>query len=255
MSESGREFVLVAEDRASAFATATIVDRVIAERGPEWLRDLWDVSQRHVHRTWRGLRNDPESHELLGIGAFTKKANAKLRRGITTLAPGRKGRAVEVAKFFAALDEAKEAPSLAVFACDLDGDAPDHALAEWSDRTGRLAARSTLYVLALAQPEFEAWFVAGFCSTNADEAAKHAAVCAQLHRDPCEHPHELQSNTDGPRDAKVVLGALCGSRRVDDVRVRDCVEQTPLELLIHRGGRAGITRLVEQLDAVRLSLL
>ncbi|MFO0562747.1 MAG: hypothetical protein U0269_32310 [Polyangiales bacterium] len=258
MSDSGRDFVLVAEDTAAAIAAATIVDRVIHERGEQWQRDLWDDEQRATHRRWRSLRTDSHARAIDGVGTFSTKQNVAPDRKIT-LAPGRGGVAVEVAKFFAALDEADERATLAVFACDLDGQERSSALSEHDERVQRAKkngnARADCFVIALAQPEFEAWFIAGFTAQTTDEQRRLEEQRRACGFDPCANPEQLHSNSNGPRDAKNVLEALCASRKVADERVRACVERCPLDVLETRGEAAGVRRFTEQITRELLPAL
>lgn len=259
MSESGRDFVLVAEDTAAAIATATIVDRVVHERGAQWQRDLWDEEQRSQQRRWRALRTDADRLTLDGLGTFSKKQNVAPSRRITTLAPRRGGAAVEVAKFFAALDEADEQATLAVFACDLDGQAPDDALREHDERASRAkknnSARAECFLLALAQPEFEAWFIAGFEPQTDEERARLEEQQRACGFDPRKQPERLQSNSDGPRDAKNVLSALCASNKASDERVRACVERCSLDALESRCTDAQLRRFIDDVTKTLLPVL
>lgn len=259
MSESARDFVLIAEDTAAALAAATIVDRVVHERGEEWHRDLWEHNCRAEQRRWRGLSTDGGASSIVGIGEFSKKQNVAPKRKITTLAPGRGGVAVEVAKFFAALDEADEHATLAVFACDLDKHEPTAALAEHEERVLRLKKygndRVKCFAVALAKPEFEAWIIAGFSPANDHEKERLATQQAACKFDPCETPHDLHSNTSGPRDAKTVLSGLCQTRSVADERARICIERTSLERLETRGGLAGVRGFIEQITRDLLPVL
>lgn len=259
MTESGRDFVLVAEDSAAAIATATIVDRVVHERGAQWQRDLWDEELRSQQRRWRALRTDAQRLVLDGLGTFSKKQNVAPSRKITTLAPRRGGAAVEVAKFFAALDEANEQATLAAFACDLDGQSAEDALREHEERAKRAkknnSARAECFLLALAQPEFEAWFIVGFEPRTDEERFRLEEQQRICGFDPREHPERLQSTSGGPRDAKKVLAALCASNKAADERVRACVERCSLDALENRCSDEQIRRFIQDVTQALLPTL
>lgn len=98
----------------------------------------------------------------------------------------------------------------------------------------------------LAEPESEAWYVAGFVPTSKGDSEALEAVRARLHFDPTEHPHRLTSTvSEGPKDAKSVCEALIGT---DADRRRDCLE-APFERLRRVGAACGIVDFLDDIDA------
>lgn len=105
--------------------------------------------------------------------------------------------------------------------------------------------------IGVANPEREAWHIAGFCPCAPEE---HAALRAERQRlgfDPTERSHQLRG--EGKRSAKLALRALTHD---DRDRERRCLTEPTLEMLSARGSGNGLADfLVEVRDRVVPRLL
>jgi len=96
-------------------------------------------------------------------------------------------------------------------------------------------------VLAYADPEIEAWYVAGFEPKSAADTVRFADALLQLSFNPSETPHRLTSKRQTDlKDAKRVLDLLCDG---DRGRVAACLQQ-PLDLLSGRGVETGLAQFI-----------
>ncbi|MGK4002750.1 hypothetical protein WMF31_09020 [Sorangium sp. So ce1036] len=139
--------------------------------------------------------------------------------------------------------EEDEPPRAVVIARDLDG-RPERAegfaqAAADSKRTWPFE----VVVGALAEPEVEAWLVAAWDPEDDSERQRLAALCGELHFDPCAKPERLTSKNEADRkDAKRVLAALTATGRDAGARWADA----PVERLESRGASCGLTRFVRE---------
>ena len=200
---------LACEDGGHYLAVTTLVDAVL-------VRDVgWLVSDTVEHcREWRGYergqpwskcgRDDaPRAFEIDGrrVSLHGPIDGAPLKHG------ARMWR--EVLWRFTLLDPRPDVVVLAQ-----DGDGRRHDRLGGLDQVRRAASLRWPFriVVAMPEPEIEAWHVAGFEPGNEAEHATLARVRADLSFDPRIESHKLTSQpNDAATDAKRVLARLCGS--------------------------------------------
>jgi hypothetical protein len=250
VTEVAYRFVLLAEDRINARTAAVLVDRVIEESDatPEWLRELWAAEQREHTRAWThasgdlGERFDRGTYSKLDhINAFCPGARA-LRRGV-----GAKAATVSKAMLCVQLCEPDDSAAAAVIALDADEDPEDAAAMRRAFEAQRAQLEADgvrcALLLALAQPESEAWCVAAV-DEHADNSATIAALRRELGFDPIRQPHELTSTSKtAKRDCKRVFEALLGDR--DSEAALSVVERAALEAWTSHDDSYGVRALAE----------
>lgn len=102
-----------------------------------------------------------------------------------------------------------------------------------------------------AEPEVEAWHVAGFTPRGADEQANLQALRESLSFDPTTAPHRMTSSkNDAPTDAKRVLQQLCGA---DPDRRRACLSDHAT--LRARGAEIGVADFLDELQQKLVPLM
>ena len=200
----GLQFGLVGEDALSRELAVVLADRV----GSELLDQAWDLDPAHYpeRREWRGReRSSPFSTpaDFAGPPIFG--------HGLVPLewavGPG--------AKFVAKVVRAFAGAPIEVLLIAMDEDR-DHERAAAQRRARDMASRMATFpiVLALMNPEAEAWEIASFHPSTAEALARYAAVKALLTFDPVREPHRLTSTSGRPeRDCKTVHGALLDGER------------------------------------------
>lgn len=232
----------VAEDGLSAAVSRDLLDRVVAERSPDWLSELFaDPALRATQRRFEDLDG---REAWASRGAVKARAEALGVRSFARLS----GNAALASKCL--LLAARIDPGLVVLlAFDRDRHPDDQTLRHGVAMT--CATGTPRCVVAEAMPEFDAWVLAGWQPENrVEQEALHAAeaqLAAQGQRfAPLDGLHRLTSNVSGDtRDAKRLCASLCGldaGAQVgpDDARARRCWTEAPLEALEARGAHTGL---------------
>jgi hypothetical protein len=206
MAEATYSIGLVVEAAADGATTATLVDRCLVE-----------------HIEWLEAEHLPHRVEV-PMGFFDgrpAKHDARMARRALLL--------------FAKLGM----PDLVVLVHDAD-DRPER-------REGFEQARNDTplperIVIGIANPEREAWVIAGFVPCDEREQNAVASERQRLGFDPSLHPHELRGN--GKRSAKTALANLLD----DDQREHRCLTEPPLAHLRQRGEHTGLTAFLNEIE-------
>jgi hypothetical protein len=230
------------EDRAHDTLVKTLARRVVIEGA------TWDIADSLEHMwIWAGPSGEPDFKvggelDLSKFSARPIRLHGKL--GGQPLAP----EASMYRKLLLAFDLATPRPQLVIVARDGDGRVSERR--RGFARVVEFCPSSFPAILAMPEPESEAWFICGFQPRTPVEHTRLAELRNRLSFDPIIQSHRLTSRpNDTVTDAKRVLVALVG----DDHERRDAgVHETPLAQLARHGEHAG---LAEFLDALRRHLL
>jgi hypothetical protein len=232
MAEATYTIGLVVEATADGITTTTLLDRCLVE-SIDWL----DAEHLEHFRSWRGI--DPGTELTLWKHVTTlAKAHRVVNMGFFDGNPGEHDArmARRVLLLFAKLGM----PDLVVLVHDAD-DRP-------ARRDGFEQARSSTpsperIVIGIANPEREAWVIAGFEPRDEGEQSALASERQRLGFDPTLHPHELRGN--GKRSAKTALANLVAS---DDRREHRCLTEPSLAHLRQRGEHTGLAAFLDEVD-------
>ncbi len=135
-------------------------------------------------------------------------------------------------------------PELVVLAQDGDGRERERRRGVNQVRYAKSISWPFPIVVAMPEPEIEAWHVAGFEPCNDAEQAALANLRADLPFDPRTASHRLTSQpNDAVTDAKRVLARLCGG---DADRVVACLAD--VDRLRERGGANGASAFLGEVD-------
>jgi hypothetical protein len=240
--------LVFAEDVLGATLARDLCDRVVIERGPGWLSDLWRaVGLRKSQRAWSGVSPaDPWTTWI------TAKELAPRHR-VLTHGLGMKGYslvAYRAARLAACLTPA---PDVVVLCIDTQGE--DAVRAEMLDGLRNARVEALPFALAVAHQESEAWVVAGFVPEHNAERDLLRGLEAEHGFDPTREPHRLTPNrpTD-PHDAKRVCRALF-SELPPSPRAERCWSDTSLDALERRGAMTGLPDYLADVARVVLPLL
>jgi len=248
-------YVIIAEDELGARLARDLAERVVTERGPSWLQELWlDDLGRTQHRRWTGFSSDqPWSSR----GEVKKRAE---ELGIRAHGHGMKAErafAHKAAQIAAKLTANKTIePVHALFLVhDTDGDA--HLEANLREGAVGNGGRPPFEIIVAApHPESEAWVVAGALVGPGEVKPRHEAERQRLGFDPVTSPERLTSNraTD-KRDAKRVCAAIVGDCGDNYAAWEKCWRESPLDLLEQNAARAGLRSYIKQIEEILLPML
>lgn len=191
---------LVAEDRAAVEVVQHLTDQVLLE--VEWMvaEGLPQV------RCWQQFHGE----DWLPWKKVAERARQTLGRTFRVSGhfdgkPGAED-ALAVRKVIALMREEGE-PTVLILARDIDHTNRRTGFSQALEETGpsRLPCR---VVLALAQPEVEAWLVCVWKPEDRAGQVAHEALRQSLGFDPVALSHELTSTSSSKRDAKAVMGHL-----------------------------------------------
>jgi hypothetical protein len=209
----------------------SLLDRCLVE-DIEWLE------AEHIEhlRSWRGIEPGTELTAWKHVTALAK-VHRVVPMGFFDNNPGEHdARMVRRALLlFAKL----EMPDLVVLVHDAD-DKPERRVGFEQARSG--TPMPERIVIGIANPEREAWVIAGFVPCDEQEQGALASERQRLGFDPTLHPHELRGN--GKRSSKTALANLMGD---DDQREHRCLTEPPLAHLRQRGEHTGLASFLDEI--------
>jgi hypothetical protein len=246
--------LVFAEDVLGMTLARDLCDRVVVERGPIWLRDLWDDStKREEQRTWAGV----ELGAPRPWSTWEDALEQAQRHGVVAQGLGLKGYAkvaYRTARLAAHLvTKLQPAPDLVVFCIDTDGD--ETVAEQMREGVERANVGGLPISLAVMHQESEAWVVAGFVPENTAEELALRQLKSNLKFDPTSEPHRLTSRRQTePRDAKRVCKSLVPEVPHSE-RARRCWLDTSLDDLERRGAQTGLPEYLAAVKAIVLPAL
>jgi len=239
--------LVLAEDELGMTLARDLCDRVVVERGSDWLVELWSYpALRETQRAWTGISHGESLLKWRSLNALSRE------RRVVMHVKGLRGYGIEAGKAARLAATCEPRPDLLVLCRDTDG--RESVRQEMQD--GLEQARADVpVVLAVAHQECEAWVIAGFFATNGAEKALLDKLQSEHGFDPTLEPHRLTAGkATEPHDAKRVHDALLPAGSSSE-RARQCWLDTPLLDLGHRGARTGLPDYLREVESVVLPLL
>lgn len=240
------EIVVIAESASDARIVTGLCDRIVLERGPEWMRDNPEILSEE--RGYRGI----EPGSVFLQWSRVPKLAAEHGRGIRALAWGKnRGRADDAATKKAlalvVLSRGTRVPDFVILSRDTDDE-----IERWQSwRAAKDEGSHPFEIVVAAQhPKMEAWLLNGFVPEGNAEEQCFMAIREALGFDPTTKAEELTAQgTKGKRNAKRVLKELTA----DDEERRDrCWEQAPLSQLKSRGAKTGLADYIDEVECAIL---
>lgn len=224
---------LVVEAPVDANAARILVDRVLRAR-VEWIDD--DSMLEHLRRFrgiepgsgvtyWKKVRTLAEAHGVHKHGHFSGEPSAP---------------DAQAARRALLLFSKLGMPNAVVLLRDAD-DQPERR--DGLEQARKEPIHASCIAIGVAEPEREAWLVAGFQPRDNDERQALARERQRLGFDPCLEPQSLRG--EGKRSAKTALSNLTSG---DHERQRQCLVDTPLEHLRERGTDCGLEAFLNELE-------
>jgi len=252
--------LLVFCESPADFETATgLVERVLKEEGPAWLRDLFDGSGEVVRQMLIEWLPDGEGRTFFDVHKterYARRLNLRVPHGHFSGEPGAAGALMARTAFGVARElgeTTRESIDAVLLVWDMDDQADDRrrGLQQAREEAERMVPVPFVIVLGCPKPEREAWILAGFEPETDEEHKRLKKVRSELGLNPCLEAHRLGSKRDhSKRSLKRVLEYLTDE---DPGRQARCWTETSLELLRSRGRDSGLTVFLE--DEVKGRLL
>jgi len=225
-----------------------LVDRVLQERGPDWVRELLEGPSEAAQgfRDWVPDGEGRKYFDLHKLSAYASRHKLRVPQGHFAGQPGEAGALMARTAFLVARELALTGTELdaVLLVWDMDDQSRDRrmGLAQSSNEARPLVPFAI--VLGSPDPMREAWVLAGFEPETDDERARLAAMRQELGFNPCEEAHRLDAKKEhAKRSPKRVLEALTSGEHAREVR---CWTKTSLVLLRARGRHSGLTAFLDE---------
>ena len=136
----------------------------------------------------------------------------------------------------------------------VDGDAEGRERLDALERARQDSTMITpdLVIVAVPQPEREAWHIAGFEPVDNHEHDRLKELTKELGSDPRTNSHTLKHGRDNAkRNAKRILDILTDN---DHEREQECLSHSSVQTLCERGGKNGLVEFVDGLIRLKSHL-
>jgi hypothetical protein len=226
-----------------------LVDRVLQERGPDWVRELLEGSSEDARKGFRDWVPDGEGRgyfDLHKLSAYASRLKLRVPQGHFAGRPGEAGALMGRTAFLVARELALSGTELdaVILVWDMDDQGMVRRTGLDQARTEARHLVSFELVLGCPNPMREAWVLAGFEPQTEAEQARLAAMRQELGFNPCEEAHQLDAKKEhAKRSPKRVLHVLTEGEREREVR---CWTEAPLVLLRARGTLSGLTTFLDE---------
>lgn len=236
------------ENRSDFEVGAGLLDRVLAEEGPTWVREAMDTPE--AVRTWHEREPGTPFFDVHGYADIAKHWGAPMQRGHFDGKRGSPGARMARAIFaLAGHLRRKREPAIdaVVILWDMDGEAQERRAGlaqgrEWAANAPGCEGLTIVY--GCPDFEMEAWLLSGFEPATDAERQRLEAQRQRLGFSPVLDSHRLEVRGDHdshgtarPKSAKLVLEELVAG---DRERRRACWQATALVTLRERGEHNGL---------------
>ncbi|WP_437720603.1 hypothetical protein [Sorangium sp. So ce861] len=240
--------LLFCEAAADFRTVSALVDRVLHDEGPAWVRDLMP-SHPEAIRAWVSDGQGRTFFDVHHLEAYRRDLqNVRFMPGHFDGKPGAAGAQTARNAFAIAREVKKRDPAAGVdavfFVWDMDdqGEARRQGLAQARDEASRLA--TFRIVLGCPDPMREAWVLAGFEPASDEERARLDEVRRELGFSPCQEAHRLRAKEEqAERSPKRVIRKLTGG---DPEREARCSTDAPLARLREHGVGSGLHAFLQE---------
>jgi hypothetical protein len=236
------KLLVFCEAPADARTVKGLVDRVLREQGPDWLRDQLDGSEDAARalREWVPDDEGRDYFDLHKLSDYARRLRLRVPQGHFDGRPGAAGAIMARTAFRVARELALDGTELgaALLVWDMDGKGEDRRRGLEQARTEARSLVPFALVLGCAEPMREAWVLAGFDPESEDERDRLDALRQELGFHPSQAAHRI-----GPKDIKDVLEALTAGAYEREER---CWLAAPLSTLRQRGQASGLTSFLDE---------
>ena len=248
------EFVLVAEGKNDEQVIPCLVNRVLCEKGEDWVKDNFDDDPERLWK-WAAIEQD-SLFRFTSWAHIDKLGNSYKKKLRIFHRPGEGYRTAETRKAIALyflLRKENPADAL-ILSRDLDKHPEIHRKSMEVAREETHNKISQTFPILLATPKsvLEVWMLHGFEPENEHEQNQLKALRQEFGFDPCEHGHHFNSE-----QAKAVVIKLIsdtdGNKNM--VRRERCWATTDLKILGTRGENSHLADFFNEIENHLIPLL
>jgi hypothetical protein len=245
------KLVLFCEAAADFRTASALVDRVLGEHGPDWVRALVPSDPQVMLgvREWLSDGEGREYFDLHRIDDYKRSLqNVRFPHGHFDGKPGAAGALMARNAFFLVRERAKRDPAREVDAVvlvwDMDAQPVERRAGLKQAREAALPWAPFAIVLGCPDRMREAWVLAGFEPESKEEHARLEELRKELGFSPCHEGHRLSGlDEDRRRQPKNVVDRLTDE---DFEREERCWREAPLDRLRERGAYNGLGTFLDE---------
>lgn len=233
-----------------------LVERVLRERGPEWIRDLIESSLAPGLGAleWTADGAGRDYFDIHQVKSYASRYGIRVPHGHFAGRPGEAGALMGRTAFRVARELALTDSDLiaVLLVWDMDDQANTRRSGLEQARTEAHTLMPLAIVLGCPDPMREAWLLAGFEPETDAERERLAGLRQELGFNPCEEAHRLDAKFDekreqAKRNPKRVLDLLTNGEYAREAR---CCEHVSLWTLRIRGEHSGLTAFLDETAAL-----
>ena len=233
---------------------AGLVDRVLSDEGPLWVREYLEFRPLDELRQWMGDGSQRAFFDVHHIYHYAEDRGIRLPHGRFNGRPAGAHYIAARTAFLIARHDAKQSEPIDAVIFVVDADEQGAARRESLEQARALALREERFgvVIGCADLEREAWVLACFEPANAPERARLDSERSDLGFCPCNEAHRLRDHSDGgKRSPKRVLAALTSGELDRESR---CWTDAPLDRMRARGQGSGLKAFLDEVTQTLVPL-
>jgi hypothetical protein len=233
-----------------------LVERVLQEEGPTWLRELLEDAPfwaRELH-DWVPAGEGQAFFDLHKLTEFARNLGVRVPQGHFGGQPGEAGALMARTAFLVVRELARRGTAVDAVLLVWDMDDQGQARRRGLDQARKEALRidPRVIILGCPDPMREAWVLAGFDPETDSEKARLMELRQELGFSPCHEAHRLSAKKEqARRSPKRVLRVLTEGEHEREAR---CWRVTPLETLRTRGKGSGLAAFLDDVASELIPL-
>jgi hypothetical protein len=252
------EFILIVEAEADYRTTTGIAERALQENASYlWLAELLQDQPEAVF-SWAGLEDDigfscwsdfeAIANRFKEEGYRFPRFNGQFSDGPTNLDYPIARNIVYLINQYLKINKNRNVSAIVLIRDEDNQSKRFTTLCRLRDDLSRRGFQIPI-IIGVANPEREAWVLNGYEAQTAAEKQVLQDIKRRIGLDPCLEAHRLRGKSSQPgtedRDIKHILRELTQD---DPLREKQCWQETPLDILVERGQKTGLSQYIEEIE-------